>query len=196
MWFKEKTAENQKTAGGAHAEEFEEVAARVTAADMADPLEAESAEARAFMANAMNEKPDEKFVIKEKWAAGSLKLLYRAPAKYIHPGYALTDEQAAKAAPEMRECLQEVADKLLPAIVGRLVNKAPKFFDLLSVLAVLSYRKYEEVQELIALEREKEKNKPDAGKFDDLPDDLPRVGEPFEEKRVVGERLKNGSLVI
>ena len=146
MWFKKdnKEAEHENRPGGI---DYEAAAARVTAEEPeleeVDPTVAEFAETVAAA-----EEPKESLIIKPEWAQAALKACFYPPAKMVHPAYALTDEEAERVSPKMATFLQAVADKIAPAVVCRLANKYPEFFDLAGALGVLYYQKWRIVSKL------------------------------------------------
>lgn len=152
MWFKNKNQETETASPSPHGTDYEAAAARVTA----ENLEAEEhdPELDAPEGDFVEETPtaEEQLVIKPEWALATSKACFYPPAKMIHPAYALTDEEAEKVSPKMAAFLQAIADKYAPAMVCRLANKYPEFWDLAGALGVLYYQKWRIVSKLQAEE--------------------------------------------
>jgi len=189
VWFKSKN-QNQEAASGPGGIEFDAAAARVTAAD---PLIAAAA-----ATTAIEEDADEALIIKPEWAIAAVKGAFYPAEKFLHPAYAVDDEEAAKVSPKMQVFLQSLADKYAPAAISRLANRYPEFWDLAAALGILYYQKWRIVSKLIAQE---EKARAEAGENAKrvnadvvvMPSPAP-IEEP--ERKIVGERLSDGSLVI
>lgn len=144
MWNKPKNA--------ASGTDFDSAAAKVTATEM--PPNAGGA-----LGPDTPEEQEEHFSIREEWAEGAARLCFVPPARLIHPAYALTDEEAEAIGPKMQVFLQAVADKYAPALLTRIANKYPEFFDLTAALGVLYYHKYKFVSRLMAQEVEERARK-------------------------------------
>ena len=186
MWGFNKKNQNERPGSI----DFDSAAARVTAAD---PLIAEAA-----ATTAIEEDADEALIIKQEWAIVAVKGAFYPAARWIHPAYAVNDAEAAKVGPKMQLFLQAVADKYAPAVVGRLASRYPEFWDLLGAVGILYYEKWRAVSQLIAEEAaarqaEKENNRD----VIEMPPPAPAAETAEEpERKVVGERMRDGTLVI
>ncbi len=185
MWGFNKKNQNDETAARPGGIDFDSAAARVTAAD---PLIAAAAATTVIEKDA-----DEALIIKQEWAIVAVKGAFYPAARWIHPAYAVNDAEAAKVGPKMQVFLQAVADKYAPAVVGRLASRYPEFWDLLGALGILYYEKWRAISQLLAAEAEarlaeKENNR------DVI--EMPSPAPAEAERKVVGSRLADGSLVI
>jgi len=147
------------------------------------------------MARAMAEE-DEALIIKPEWAIVAVKGAFYPAEKFLHPAYAVDDEEAAGVSPKMQVFLQSLADKYAPAAISRLANRYPEFWDLAAALGVLYYQKWRVVSKLIAQE---ERARAEAGEnAKRVNADVVVMPSPLEEpeEKIVGERLRDGSLVI
>jgi len=140
----------------------------------------------------------EALIIKPEWAIVAVKGCFYPAAKFIHPGYAVAEDEAAAISPKMQVFLQTLADKYAPAAISRLANRYPEFWDLAAALGVLYYQRWRAVSQLVA---EEQKARAEAGENAKrvnadvvvMPSPV-SVEEP--ERKVVGERMRDGSLVI
>lgn len=154
MWFKKgnneagTTETESRSPGGI---DYEAAADRVTAA-VDEVLDTDEAEGFIEETPAPAAEQEEQLIIKPEWAQAALKACFYPPAKMVHPAYALTDEEAEKVSPKMAAFLQALADKYAPAMVCRLANKYPEFWDLAGALGVLYYQKWRIVSKLQAEE--------------------------------------------
>lgn len=184
MWGrKEQNQEAESHPGGI---EFETAAARVTA---------DSPEIAAEIHVAF-EGEEESLLIKPEWAIVAVKGCFYPAAKFIHPAYAVADDEAEKISPQMQVFLQAIADKYAPAAIARIANRYPEFWDLAAALGVLYYQKWRAVSKLVA---EETKARAEAGanakRVEGEVIVMPPPAEAPEEK-VVGGRMRDGSLVI
>jgi len=185
MWGrKEHNQDQEKHPGGI---EFETAAARVTAAS---PEIAEAADAVIDLEN------EESLLIKPEWAIVAVKGCFYPAAKFIHPAYAVADDEAEKISPQMQIFLQAIADKYAPAVIARVANRYPEFWDLVGAVGVLYYQKWRAISKLIA---EEAKARAEAGEnAKRVNGEVVFMPSPAEvsEERVVGQRMRDGSLVI
>lgn len=168
--------------------EFEEAAARVTAAESSP-----SPDASAQPEGEQGE--SERFIIREEWAEGASRLLFLPPAKFIHPAFALDEEEAQIVGPKMQSFLQAVVDRyeyLIPGWTKRLSNKFPELTELLGVVAVLGYHKYKLVKRLRAEEAEARAR---AGEGARNVTPTPTAEEPARKYKT-GERDAEGTLIV
>lgn len=133
MWKKEKSV----TAGG----DFEAVAARVTA-------EVEQSE----LPGADSAGAPEALIIRPEWANAAARLCFLPAAKFSHPAFALTDEEAEKITPQIQALLQAVSDRYAPALLGHMANKHRELFDAVAALGVLYWQKWRLVSHLRKVE--------------------------------------------
>jgi len=142
------------------------------------------------------EADQEALLVKPEWAIVVAKGCFYPAAKWIHPAYALNAEQAEAIAPAMQVFLQTVADKYAPAMVSRLANRYPEFWDLVAKLGVVYYQQWRAVSQLVA-EEERARREAGANAKNVTPVTvMPLPLEETEERKVVGERMRDGSLVI
>lgn len=141
MW-KEKS--KGKEAGGEAGGDFEAAAARVMAPEV--PAEVPGAIDGVI--------PVDRLEIRPEWAEGAARLCFLPAAKLWHPAFALTDEEAAKVAPQIGALMQAVADRYAPALVGRVANRHPELFDAIASLGVLYWQKWRLVSRMRQLEAE------------------------------------------
>lgn len=147
MWGKKKEQGTDSPSGSSMTGDFEEAAARVTAAESIPSPDAPTATGEA-------EEAEHGLVIREEWAEYAARACFLPPAKLIHPAYALTDHEAAVISPKMQAFLQAVADKYAPAALSRVMSKYPEFTDLTAALAVLYFQKWRFVSRIIREEAE------------------------------------------
>jgi hypothetical protein len=175
----------KQESNGAVGGEFEEAAARVTA---------EEQPARVPTPGEGLPDEEESLEIRPEWAEAAARLCFLPAARLSHPAYTLTDEEAEIISPKMQAFLQAVADKYAPALVGRVANKYPEFFDLTAALGVLYWQKWRYVSRLRQLEASDRAQK--EAEHNPAPEsvELPGVVLPMRPK--VGERTADGALVI
>ena len=189
MWGFNKKNQNDETAARPGSIDFESAAARVTAADP-DPT-AETLDSATVKAAGS----DEALIIKQEWAIVAVKGAFYPAARYLHPAYAVDNEEAEKVAPKMQVFLQSLADKYAPAAIARLANRYPEFWDLAAALGVLYYQKWRAVSQLIAEEEERVRNAKNVTPITVMPAPAAETAEE-PERKVVGERMRDGTLVI
>lgn len=137
IWGQSKQHQN----GGTGGDEFDAAAARVSAEMPAEPGPV-----------AGEPEPETSLAIRPEWAEAAARFCFLPAAKFVHPAYALADEEAEAITPQMQTFLQAVADKYAPAAVGRLANRYPEFFDLAAALGVLYWQKWRHVSRIQKLE--------------------------------------------
>jgi hypothetical protein len=137
LWGQEK--QNQSEAVGG---EFEQAAARVTAAVEPDPTGA----------GGPADEGQDGLLIRPEWANGAARLIFLPAAKFSHPAFALTDDEAERITPQMQAFMQAIADKYAPELLGRLANKYPEFFDLTAAVGILYWQKWRYVSQIRRME--------------------------------------------
>jgi hypothetical protein len=192
LWGKKSETEtgnqSQPQAGGS----FEEAAARVSAGSDEEVTRNASETAAAIEA-------DDSLAIRPEWAEAAARLCFLPAARLSHPAYSLTDEEAEIISPKMQAFLQAVADKYAPAMLGRVANKYPEFFDLTAALGVLYWQKWRYVSKLQQFEAEKQR---EAAARARASEDAPAVAsvelppDPPPARPKAGERDREGVLVI
>lgn len=184
LWGQKSEAESHPQTGGS----FEEAAARVSAEVPREdaPQGAESEEG-------------DSLAIRPEWAEAAARLCFLPAARLSHPAYSLTDEEAEIISPKMQAFLQAVADKYAPAMLGRVANKYPEFFDLTAALGVLYWQKWRYVSKLQQFEAEQKREAAKAAANEEAPSvasvELPLDPAPARRPKV-GERTEDGALVI
>lgn len=96
---------------------------------------------------------EEKFVVSQKWATEVVKSTSWPLERYAHPAWALSFEEASRAAPEMQTFLQAVVDRYLPALMKRFVSKHSALLDMLAALGIVYAAKYKAIRLQIEAER-------------------------------------------
>jgi hypothetical protein len=146
-----------------------------------------------------SEEPEEEALkVKPAWAVVAAKGVFFPAAKWIHPAYALTDEEAVRVAPEMQVFLQSLADKYAPVAVSRIANRYPEFADLIAALGTVYYHKWRAVKKLVA-EEEQARREAGANAKNVTPVAVMPTPEAIQEEpelKVVGQRMRDGSLVV
>jgi hypothetical protein len=158
--------------------DFETAAARVTVEEkVLQPMDQE-------LADELHEAAaGESLIIRPEWALVAVKGCFYPAAKWIHPAYEATDEEAQKAAPQMQAFLQTIADKYAPAMIARLANRHPEFWDLVAALGILYYQKWDAVTRIMAAEADAaERAKRVKGERVDGVTEMPLRSEQSEEK--------------
>src|SRR6267378_5599353 len=190
MWGKkEQKEENQSRPGGI---DFDTAAERVTA-EVEEPDEHELAVDEDIAAVLAGKPDEEALIVKPKWALRVSKGCFYPAARWIHPAYSLNDQEAEKINPEMQAFLQAAVDKYMPAAVSRVASRFPEMWDLLAVLGVLYYQKYQVVKKLIAEEAKAAENAKRVAGSHIAVMPAPQAEEP--EEKIVGQRLRDGTLV-
>lgn len=177
LWNGKKKSEMTTTGGG---EEFERAAAAVSA---------ELPEDRAAAEPAAVVEENESLLIRPEWAEAAARFCFLPAARFSHPAYALSDEEAEKIAPLMQTFLQAVADKYAPAALGRVANKYPEFFDLAAALGVLYWQKWRYVSHLRQMEAQERAEAAEAAAGSGS---APAPARPVR----AGERDSSGVLII
>jgi len=185
MWGRKE--QKNEEAVGSPGIDFETAAARVTAAS---PEIAAAADAVIDLEN------EESLLIKPEWAIVAVKGCFYPAAKFIHPAYAVADDEAEKISPQMQIFLQAIADKYAPAVIARVANRYPEFWDLVGAVGVLYYQKWRAISKLIA---EEAKARAEAGEnAKRVNGEVVVMRSPAEapEEKIVGQRMRDGSMVI
>jgi hypothetical protein len=195
LWGQKSETESQSNpqAGGS----FEEAAARVTAEPVPGSDEEVTRNA-AELAGAVEE--GDSLAIRPEWAEAAARLCFLPAARLSHPAYSLSDEEAEQISPKMQAFLQAVADKYAPAMLGRVANKYPEFFDLTAALGVLYWQKWRYVSKLRQWEAEQEREAAAKARASEAAPavvsvELPATPPPRSRPKV-GERTEEGALVI
>lgn len=95
-------------------------------------------------------------IIKPEWAHGTVKLVFAPACRWHHPAWCVTDEEAERATPAMRDFLQAVADRYVPEVLARFISEAdqkhPELLALFYAMAGLTMLKYRQVSAAMAEE--------------------------------------------
>ncbi len=193
MWGFNKKNQNERPGSI----DYDSAAARVTATDPLIEVAAAT--------TAIEEDDDEALIVKRDWAIVAVKACFYPAARWIHPAYAVNDleemerslPESKQISPKMQVFLQTLADKYAPAAISRLANRYPEFWDLAAALGVLYYQKWRAVSQLIAEEEERVRNAKNVTPITVMPAPAAETV-VFEEpeRKVVGERMRDGTLVI
>lgn len=97
-------------------------------------------------------KPEQTFKIEAKWARGTVKAVFVPLAKYSHPAWLLSDEEAEAVRPEMQTFLQAIFDKYVPSFLNAWAAKHSEFANLFLAMSGLVVLKYQQVQHSIQQE--------------------------------------------
>lgn len=97
-------------------------------------------------------KPEQHFEIQPKWARGAVKACFVPLAKYQHPAWLLTDEEAEAVRPEMQSFMQAAFDKYVPSFLNRWASRHSEFANLLLGMGTLYYMKYQAVRDAMLAE--------------------------------------------
>lgn len=92
------------------------------------------------------------FVIQPRWARGAVKACFVPLAKYQHPAWALTDDEADKIAPEMQTLMQATFNRYVPSVLNDWAAKHTEIANLMVGLVSLYYVKYQMVQKAMLAE--------------------------------------------
>jgi hypothetical protein len=191
---------SKKNPGGI---DFDAAAARVTAEP--EPGSDEEVNRNAeFVADAIESEESEKLEIRPEWAVLMARAPYAVVARFYHPAFALTDEQAEKLGPKMLPLIRKVTDVWIPSWLAGVSNRNPEVFDAVAALAVTGFIQWQHVQKIQQAETEAAENaKRVKG---ERVTEMPIRSEPGVEvkdetvaervHRIVGERTADGSLVI
>jgi hypothetical protein len=139
-------------------DEFDRIAAEV-AAETAVPVSAEVVPGP--------EEP-ERFIVSDEFAREFVKMPFAALAKFVHPAFAISDEEAEHGArmhrglvlqimpaprPPMQVCLQELADKYAPAMLAKMADNHRPLLTLIVAMSALGYAKWQTVAAIAAAEK-------------------------------------------
>jgi hypothetical protein len=138
-------------------DEFDRIAAEV-AAETAAPVDDEPQD---------GPEPPERFIVSDEFAREFVKMPFAALAKFVHPGFAISDEEAEHGArihrglvmqimpaprPPMQVCLQELADKYAPAMLAKMADNHRPLLTLIVAMSALGYAKWQTVAAIAATE--------------------------------------------
>ncbi len=132
---------------------FEDAAKSVTAAEKPEKSSTESGEIA-----------EDKFVIDEGWAVASVQFIFSPLAKYSHPAWEVTDEEAQLVSPKMQVFLQNLVDRYIPQFLSRFAAKNKELSELAGALAMLYFIKRRQVSRILKVEAAIERAKKDEGK--------------------------------
>jgi len=189
MWGKNKN----ENPGGT---DFETAADRVTAEVLPNPEEDPgfSEKPGDGSSNAPEDESGDRLEIRPEWAVALARSPYALVAKFYHPAFALSDEQAKKLGPKLLPLIRKVTDVWIPSWLAGASNRNPEMTDAVLALAVTGYVQWMHVQKIQETEREAADNaKRVKG---ERVTEMPLRSDPEPEERIVGERLADGSLVI
>ena len=96
----------------------------------------------------------EQFMITPEGAMAMVKWCFVPLARYDHPAWALTDDEAAPVAPKMSAFIQAVVDRHMPQFMMRMMNQYPEFLSLTYSIGLLYYAKFKVVR-LVRIEEMK-----------------------------------------
>jgi hypothetical protein len=191
MWGSKSKSENQ--AGGT---DFETAAARVTAEALPNPEDPISFEKPGDgNSNAPEDESGDRLEIRPEWAVFLARSPYALVAKFYHPAFALSDEQAEKLGPKLLPLIRKVTDVWIPSWLAGVSNRNPEMTDAVFALAVTGYVQWMHVQKVMQAEAEAAENaKRVKGEHTNTVTEMPLRSEP--EPLIVGQRAADGSLVI
>ena len=189
MWGSKDKKENP---GGI---DFDSAAKRVTAEVLPNPEEDPGLYEKPGDGNLNNAPEDEsgdRLEIRPEWAVFLARSPYALVAKFYHPAFALSDEQAEKLGPKILPLIRKVTDVWIPSWLAGVSNRNPEMSDAVFALAFIGYVQWQHVQRIQQAEAEAAANaKPVRG---ERVTEMPLRSEP--EERIRGERLADGSLVV
>src|SRR6266568_3649247 len=110
------------------------------------------------------EAAEDKFVIDEGWAVASVQFIFSPLAKYSHPAWEVTDEEAQLVSPKMQVFLQNLIDRYIPQFLSRFAAKNKELSELAGALAMLYFIKRRQVSRILKVEAATERAKKDEGK--------------------------------
>ncbi len=175
--------------------DFESAAARVTAEVLPNPEEDPGLYEKRGDGNP-NAPEDEGdgLEIRPEWAVALARAPYAVVARFYHPAFALSDEQAEKLGPKLLPLIRKVTDVWIPKWLAGASNRNPEMTDAVLALALTGYVQWMHVQKIQESEREAAENaKRVKG---ERVTEMPLRSDPAVEPRIVGERLADGSLAI
>lgn len=97
--------------------------------------------------------PEFRLVVTPKWATEVVKATSWPLERYVHPAWALTVEEASKAAPEMQTFLQAFVDRYLPALMKKFVSRHSVLLDMVAALSMVYAEKYKAIRLQIEAEK-------------------------------------------
>lgn len=89
---------------------------------------------------------EEKLKVEPAWAVKCAQAFFWPLAKYDHPAWTLTDEEAQKISPDIERFLQAVSDRYFPGWASHLYLRHRELWNFLSALVLLYYAKYKVVE--------------------------------------------------
>jgi hypothetical protein len=93
--------------------------------------------------------PEARFLIQPKWARDAVKLCFWPAVQYHHPAWALSDDEAEKARPEMQDLLQSLFDRYVPTVLNTWASRHSEFMNVLMAVGALYYYKYRMVRRIL-----------------------------------------------
>ena len=137
--------------------DFDTAATRVTAEPAPESDEEVTRNANE-VADAMADAEGETLEIRPEWAVAIARSPYAIVARFYHPAFALTDEQAEKLGPKLLPLIRKVTDVWIPKWLAGVSNRNPEVFDAVAALAVTGYVQWVNVQKIQQAEREAAEN--------------------------------------
>src|SRR5258708_28399980 len=189
MWG---SKDKKETPGGI---DFDSAAKRVTAEVLPNPEEDPGLYEQPGDGNP-NAAEDEgdRLEIRPEWAVAIARSPYSGIAKFYHPAFALSDQQAERLGPKILPLIRKITDVWIPSWLAGVSNRNPEMSDAVFALAFVGYVQWQTVQKIQQAEAEAAANaKPVRG---ERVTEMPLRSEPGVEERIVGERLADGSLVV
>lgn len=107
-----------------------------------------------------------KVSVSEKTAMACVKGPFEFLAAYDHPAWALTDDEARGAAPEMAEALEKILDRYVPESLVYLKAKNPEAFAVVVVMGKLVLVKRKQVKEIKIAEAQQAQVHPEVERYD------------------------------
>jgi hypothetical protein len=98
------------------------------------------------------------FTITPDIAMAMVKGCFSPLAKYDHPAWALSDEEAGPVVPKMQAAIQAVLDRHMPEFMITMMNKYPEMLSLTYAMAMLYYVKFKAVR-LLRMEEYRQEQK-------------------------------------
>ena len=126
--------------------DFEAAAARVTAEVEEVPVPG--------AAEGQPEKEGVSLLIRPEWAVFVGRSLFGVGAKFYHPAFALSDEQAEALGPKLLPLIQKVTDEWVPTWLGSVGNRNPELFDAVAAIAVTGLVQWQYVAKVRKMEAE------------------------------------------
>jgi hypothetical protein len=126
--------------------DFEAAAARVTAIDEHPAEVSGEVGGPALMV--------ERFEIQPEWAEAAARFPFALAARFYHPAFALSDEQARTLGPAWLPLIQKYANEWVPTWLGSAANRNPELFNAVMATTVVVFVQWQGVQRAIQAEAE------------------------------------------